>query len=89
MHGIGGSAGVSVLILATIDSHGLAVLSLAILAVFTAFSMTIVTTGYGFALASRPVRASFGVVAPILAVASLSFGLWYAAAAWSLAPYPF
>ena len=89
MHGIGGSAGVSVLILATIDSPALAVVSLAILAVFTALSMTIVTTGYGFTLASRPVRASFGVVAPVLAVASLTFGLWYAAAAWSLAPYPF
>ena len=89
MHGIGGSAGVSVLILATIDSKGLAVLSLAILAIFTAVSMTIVTTGYGFTLASRPVRASFGAIAPVLAIASLSFGLWYAAAAWSLAPYPF
>jgi hypothetical protein len=27
--------------------------------------------------------------APVLAVSSLAFGLWYAAAAWSLAPYPF
>jgi hypothetical protein len=89
MHGIGGSAGVSVLILTTIDSHALAVLSLAILAVFTAASLTIVTTGYGLTLASRPVHASFGVIAPVLGLASLSFGLWYAAAAWSLAPYPF
>ena len=29
------------------------------------------------------------VAAPALALSSLAFGLWYAAAAWSLAPYPF
>jgi high-affinity nickel permease len=89
MHGVGGSAGVSVLILATIESQAIAVLSLAILAVFTAVSMTIVTTGYGFALEREQVRSSFNVVAPVLGVLSLSFGVWYAAAAWSLAPYPF
>jgi ABC-type nickel/cobalt efflux system permease component RcnA len=89
MHGVGGSAGVSILIVASIESDALAVLSLAILAVFTAVSMTMVTTGYGFTLSSRPVRSAFDVVAPALGVLSLSFGVWYAAAAWSLAPYPF
>ena len=89
MHGMGGSAGVSVLILASIESKTLAVLSLVILAVFTAVSMTIVTAGYGLTLSSRPVRSVFHVAAPILGVVSLWFGIWYAAAAWSLAPYPF
>jgi hypothetical protein len=27
--------------------------------------------------------------APAIGVASLAFGFWYAAAAWSLMPYPF
>lgn len=89
MHGMGGSAGVSILIVASIESTALAVLSLVILAVFTAVSMTMVTTGYGFTLSSRPVRSTFNVMAPVLGVLSLSFGVWYAAAAWSLAPYPF
>ena len=89
MHGMGGSAGVSVLILASIESKTLAVLSLVILAVFTAVSMTIVTAGYGLTLSSKPVRSAFHVAAPILGGVSLSFGIWYAAAAWSLAPYPF
>ena len=39
----------------------------------------------------RPVveKAAFTVVAPSLALASLAFGVWYAAAVWALAPYPF
>lgn len=89
MHGMGGSAGVSILILAAIESTTLAVLSLVILAVFTAVSMTIITAGYGMTLVSRPVRAAFQGIAPVLGVASLTFGFWYAAAAWSLAPYAF
>ena len=89
VHGVGGSAGVSILILASIESKTLAVLSLALLAVFTAASMTIVTAGYGLTLVSRPVRTAFQTIAPMLGVTSLAFGVWYAAAAWSLAPYPF
>lgn len=89
LHGMGGSAGVSILILASIQSTTLAVLSLVLLAAFTAVSMTIVTAGYGLTLVSRPVRTTFQTVAPILGVTSLMFGVWYATAAWSLVPYPF
>jgi hypothetical protein len=89
VHGIGGSAGVGVLVLASVRSTGLAVLSLVLLAVFTAVSMTLLSRGFGTMLVSRPARASFGAVAPALGGASLAFGVWYATAAWSLAPYPF
>jgi len=89
VHGMGGSAGVSILLLATLESTALAVASLVILAVFTAVSMTMLTAVFGLALSSRPVRGAFGGVAPVLAVASLAFGFWYAAAAWSLVSYPF
>lgn len=87
VHGMGGSAGVGVLLLAAIPSTALAVSSLVVLALFTAVSMTVVTTGFGATLGAHG-----GVVtaaAPALGVASLAFGLWYAAAAWSLMPYPF
>jgi high-affinity nickel permease len=89
VHGMGGSAGVSVLILAAIPSTALAVVALVLLAIFTALSMTIVTTGFGLALVSAPVRAAFGGVAPALGATSLAFGVWYTSAAWSLLPYPF
>jgi high-affinity nickel permease len=89
VHGIGGSAGVGVLVLASVRSTALAVVSLVLLAVFTAVSMSVLSSGLGSMLASRPARASFGAVAPALGGVSLAFGFWYATAAWSLAPYPF
>ena len=87
VHGMGGSAGVGVLLLAAIPSTAVAVTSLVVLALFTAVSMTMVTTGLGRTLASR--QATLTAAAPVLGVASLAFGLWYAAAVWSLMPYPF
>ena len=89
VHGLGGSAGVGILIVASVESTPMAVLSLILLAVFTAISMTILTTGFGLTLVSRPVRAAFGGVAPMLGLASLAFGIWYGTAAWGLTPYPF
>jgi high-affinity nickel permease len=89
VHGLGGSAGVAVLLLAAIPSRSVAILSLVVLALFTAVSMTIVTTGFGRSLVSATVQRGFAVVAPGLGALSLAFGVWYAAAAWALAPYPF
>ncbi len=89
VHGMGGSAGVGVLLLAAIPSETVAVASLLLLALFTAVSMTVVTLGFGFTLATRPVAAATATLVPVLGAISLAFGLWYAAAAWALAPYPF
>lgn len=89
VHGMGGSAGVGVLLLAAIPDETVAIGALLVLALFTAVSMTLVTTGFGATLAIPAVARSAAGVAPALGVASLAFGLWYAAAAWSLAPYPF
>lgn len=89
VHGMGGSAGVSVLLLAGVESTALAVTSLVLLAVFTAVSMWLLSTVFGLTLVSRPLRSSFNGVAPLLGVFSLAFGIWYATAAWALAPYPF
>jgi high-affinity nickel permease len=89
VHGLGGSAGVGVLLLAAIPSRSLAVAALLVLAVFTAVSMTMLTAGLGATLGSAPVRRTYAAAIPLLGTASLTFGVWYAAAAWSLAPYPF
>jgi hypothetical protein len=89
VHGMGGSAGVGVLIVASVESTVLAVLALGLLALFTAVSMTMLTTGFGRMLVSAPVRAAYGTVVPVLGVAGLAFGVWYAGAAWSLFAYPF
>ena len=89
VHGMGGSAGVGVLLLAAIPDETVAVAALLVLALFTAVSMTIVTTGFGATLTIPAVARSVAGVAPALGLVSLAFGVWYAAAAWSLAPYPF
>ena len=89
VHGMGGSAGVGVLLLAAIPDQTVAIGALLVLALFTAVSMTLVTSGFGATLTIPSVARSVSSVAPALGVASLAFGVWYAAAAWSLAPYPF
>ena len=89
VHGTGGSAGVGILLLASIQGHLLALAALAIFAVCTALSMALLSTGFGRALASAPVRASFDRLAPALALVSLVFGAWYALGALDLAPYFF
>ena len=89
VHGMGGSAGVGVLLLAAIPSTSCAVASLVVLALFTAVSMTLLTGGVGLTLGSRPAQRTFVAAAPAIGLASIAFGCWYAAAAWSLMPYPF
>jgi ABC-type nickel/cobalt efflux system permease component RcnA len=85
LHGVGGSAGVGILLVSTIDRTALAIGALGILAAFTAVSMTLLTTGFGLTLGRR----SLGRLAPALGVASLAFGLWYALGAQNLLPYYF
>jgi high-affinity nickel permease len=89
VHGMGGSAGVGILLVASVESTALAVSSLAVLAVFTAVSMTLLSGGFGRTLVTRPVSSAFGMMAPALGSVSLAFGVWYATSAWSLTPYPF
>jgi ABC-type nickel/cobalt efflux system permease component RcnA len=89
VHGMGGSAGVAVLLLAAIPSEAVAVAALVVLALFTAVSMTLVTSGFGLTLSVRPVARAVTASIPAIGLVSLSFGLWYAAAAWAVAPYPF
>jgi ABC-type nickel/cobalt efflux system permease component RcnA len=89
VHGLGGSAGVGILLLATIHDHVVAVLALALFAFFTAVSMALLSTGFGLTLSSAPVRRSFNRIAPALGTASLLFGLWYALGALTVTPYYF
>ncbi len=78
-----------VLLVASIRSTPVAVVALFVLAVFTAVSMGMLSSGFGRMLVSKPVHGAFSGIAPALAATSLVFGVWYASAAWALAPYPF
>ncbi len=87
VHGMGGSAGVGVLLLAAIHDHTVAVLALGLFAFFTAVSMALLSTGLGLTLSREPVRRCFDRIAPALGAASLLFGVWYALGALAVTPY--
>jgi high-affinity nickel permease len=89
IHGLGGSAGVGILLIASIPSHALGVIALAVFAVGTAVSMGLLSSGLGLTLSSAPVQRSFQRLAPALGAVSLAFGLWYALGAQGLLPYYF
>jgi hypothetical protein len=80
VHGAGGSAGIGILLLAAIPGRGLALAGLAVFAAGTAVSMALLSAGFGRLLGGR---ASLRL-APVLGLASLVFGVWYAAAALGL-----
>ena len=87
VHGMGGTAGVGLLLLATIQNHALALLALTLFAACTAVSMMVLSTGLGAALSADLVRRSFHRVAPALGFASLAFGAWYVLGAQGVVPY--
>jgi ABC-type nickel/cobalt efflux system permease component RcnA len=87
LHGIAGSAGVGVLLLATIASPMLAVAALGLFAACTAVSMAALSAGFGLALGRPPGRVHAAAV-PALGAASLAFGVWYVLAAQGLLPAP-
>jgi ABC-type nickel/cobalt efflux system permease component RcnA len=89
VHGMGGSAGVGVLLLASIHDRSIAIVALALFAFCTALSMAALSMGWGMMLASSPGRSSLARFAPVIGCASLAFGVWYTLGALSLAPYYF
>jgi hypothetical protein len=89
VHGIGGSAGVGVLLLASIPDHVEAVAALGLFAAFTAVSMSLASTSFGWVLSRGAVQRSFLSVAPALGALSLGFGVWYSLGAVQAVPYVF
>ena len=89
VHGMGGSAGVGVLLLAAIPDHAEAIAALCLFAVFTAVSMALASGTFGYALTRGPVLQRFTRLAPVLGAFSLAFGLWYSLAALNAVPYGF
>ena len=89
VHGMGGSAGVGVLLLAAIHDRLVAAAALAVFAACTALSMALLSTGWGLTLGTARARRSFARVAPVVGLVSLAFGVWYALGAQSLLPYYF
>jgi ABC-type nickel/cobalt efflux system permease component RcnA len=77
VHGVGGSAGVGVLLVGGATGWVNGVLALLVFAAATAVSMALVSTAFGYALARGAVRRRMGDLVPLLGAASLIFGVWY------------
>jgi hypothetical protein len=89
IHGMGGSAGVGVLLLAAIPDRAEAIVALGLFAGFTAVSMAIASSTFGYALSRAPVLQRFATIAPALGALSLVFGVWYSLGALNAVPYVF
>ena len=87
VHGMGGSAGVGLLLLAGIPDRPVAVVALLLFAACSALSMAAASTTFGYTLSRGAVLARFATVAPALGALSLAFGAWYALGAVHAVPY--
>jgi ABC-type nickel/cobalt efflux system permease component RcnA len=89
VHGVGGSGGLTLLLLSTIPDPAEAAGALLIFAASTAVSMALLSTAFGLAIASGPIRSNFERVAPVLGTLAAAFGVWYTLGALGLVAYPF
>ena len=87
VHGTGGSAGVAVLLLATISDQVEAVAALSVLAIGTAISMAMLSSAFGYAITRGPVLTRMVAFAPAMGVLTLAFGCWYTLGAVGAVPY--
>ena len=87
VHGTGGSAGVSVLLLAAVPNRTEAVAALIVLAGGTAISMALLSSAFGYAITRGPVLPRMLAFAPAMGVLTLAFGGWYTLGAIGALPY--
>jgi ABC-type nickel/cobalt efflux system permease component RcnA len=88
VHGIGGSGGLTLLLLSTIPNPVQATGALVIFAGGTAVSMVLLSTAFGLALAKGPIASNFERFTPALGALSLAFGTWYMLGAFGVLAYP-
>jgi ABC-type nickel/cobalt efflux system permease component RcnA len=87
VHGIGGSAGVCALLLASIPDKAEAVAALGVLAVGAGIAMGVLSWLLGFLITREGVLARLRALTPAMGAVTLMFGGWYALAALGAVPY--
>lgn len=81
LHGVGGTAGVTVLLIAAWPDPARAALGLVVFGLGTALAMSAASVAFGWALTRRGVVRRLEQAIPWVGAASGLFGAWYAAAA--------
>lgn len=81
VHGIGGSAGAGVLLVAAASTPAVGALALFVFAAGTALSMGLVSALVGHGLGTGRFGRWMEPVIPVIGVASALFGIWYASGA--------
>jgi hypothetical protein len=81
VHGLGGSAGVALLLIGAMPNHSIAVAALVLFAAATAMAMWAASAAWGITLSSRAIARRLALLTPVLGAAGLAFGTWYSAAA--------
>ena len=89
VHGIGGSGGLTLLLLSTISDEAQVTGALLLFAAGTAVSMALLSTALGLVVAGGPIARNFERVAPVLGFLGMAFGAWYALGALGVVIYPF
>jgi ABC-type nickel/cobalt efflux system permease component RcnA len=88
VHGIGGSGGLTLLLLSTIPDATQATGALLIFAGGTAVSMALLSTAFGVAIARGPIGRNFERLVPALGALGVAFGAWYMLGAVGIVTYP-
>lgn len=88
VHGMGGSAGLGVLLLAGIQGKVEAAAALLLFAAAAALSMATLSSAFGQALTRGPLARRLLTLTPGLGFLTLAFGLWYALGALDITAYP-
>jgi cytochrome c biogenesis protein CcdA len=81
VHGVGGSAGAGVLLLAATSSRSQGAAALLVFAAATASSMAILSLGFAHVLGRRGIQRRLADLVPVFASAGLIFGVWYSVGA--------
>lgn len=89
IHGLGGSAGASLLIVTLFSNKAVAIAALILFNICTLVSMTLVSGGFGHVLARPRVQRGLFAFIPVLACFSLVFGAVYSASALGLTGFSF
>jgi len=81
VHGVGGSAGAAVLLLACTSTRMEGAAALLVFAAGTASSMAMISLAFAHALGRRGIQRRLAELVPVFATGGLIFGVWYSVGA--------